>query len=227
MALRLHHKGFIYSAGAPFTPDGATNKTKAYFLLGPASLSGWEKTFTFHVKLHGLLGLLAADSSKSFDRFQLLTVMEEHSQIVCDEWRVRQQELLSTLDKPAYRLYILTELCAGVSKAFAATKRGLWWGGSIPLMQTEMALLKVVGGRDEELIKHHCWSENSDYAKLDPNQRALVRFVEQCAVLAVSELEAIFPPPVLLLRGEARFSCLNCYPIEHEGKPKLRIDVVF
>lgn len=226
MALRLHRKGFIYSAGAPFTPDGATTKTKAYFLLGPESLSGWAKAFTWRVEMDGFLRLLAADSCH-FHSSQLLSVMEERSPNMCIEWRVRQQELLSTLDKPACRFYVLTQLCAAVSKAFAVEGHGFLWKASIPQMQAEMALLKVVGGRDEELGKHHSWSGDSDDEKLDVNQRALVRFVEHCAILAVSELEVIFPSPVLLLARGARSSYLNCYPIEHEGRSHLRVDVVF
>lgn len=221
---RLHQKGMLVPSGAAFTADGATNKTKTYFLLGPAVLSCWPKAFTWHVDMGAVLSWFVGDSKK-FSGKKLLRKIENGASSISGRWGSVQDKLPELWEDSANRNYALIQCCAALSHAFSMEGAN-FWSANVLYSKIQSALLRVLGLPVAGADSHHLVIEERDLAKLDSEQRALFFFVEQISNLLVMELKKLFPVllyPQDLGRG---MKLLSCYPVELAGMHRMRIDLV-
>lgn len=229
---QLRQKGMLVSSGADFTADGKSNKTKTYFLLGPAVVSCWSHAYTWHVCLdagakEGEKAVLRWFSSGSGQHSgeELLAIIESFSGArASNEWQIVRYKLPGFLDAPGSGSYVLTQCCAALSHAFSDTRSFIWYT-RVLYVKIQWALLRVLGFPIADADVHQLAIEELDLEKFSSEWRALCLFAEKLSVLLVEALKQIFPvflSPQELGRGRR----LSCYPVAVDGSQQVRIDLV-
>jgi len=221
---RLHRKGMLVASKADFAVDGATNKTKTYFLLGPAVVSGWAKSSHEEVKINGALGWLAGDDA-DFSGEALLAKIEERAPGLMKDWKAFRDDLPLYWQRTAGRNYVLMQCCAALSHAFSVTRNDstLWWE-RVLLSKIQSALVRMHGLPMVGTTSYGSALEEVDLHGLDSRLCALLAFIEEVSIFLLEELRKTLSPVFLPARGmRAGVRMVNCYPVDDAGVKCMRV----
>ncbi|WP_435607947.1 hypothetical protein [Pseudomonas knackmussii] len=234
----LSQKGMLVPSDAAFAVDGKANKTKTYFLLGPAVVNCWPQAFTWRVSMEADAEAQAVvkeqakavlrwfwSGSGKYSSESLLVRVERWAPRVSGDWRVVRNKLPALWDAPGVRHYALMQSCAALSHAFSSERTILWYA-RILYEKIQSALLRVLGLPIAGADAHHAAIEEVDLKRFTDEQQALCLFAEQLSTLLIDALKTIFPVvlhPQELGKG---VGLLSCYPVVVADTQQLRIDLV-
>lgn len=230
---QLRQKGMLVSSDADFSSDGKANKTKTYFLLGPAVVNCWSHAYTWHIFLDAevkerekaVLRWFSSDSGQHSGE-ELLAMVESFSGArASNDWRIVRYKLPGFWDAPGSRRYVLMQCCAALSHAFS-DGREVIWNTRVLYVKIQSALLRVLGLPIAGADAHQVAIEELDLEKLSSEWRSLFLFAEQLSVLLVEALKQMFSTFLhpQIFGGGGRL--LSCYPVAVAGIQHMRIDLV-
>lgn len=221
---RLEQKKMLVVSGAAFASGGAKDKTKTYFLLGPAVLSCWPRSYTWQVDLTGVLGWFAGREDQFSARELMQLVNSPVLKVNEIEGGVRA-ELLELLNDAAGRDYVFNQCCAAISHAFSGGGSGSF-NENVLYPRVQSALLRLLRMQVVGNGLYHRAIEDMDFSRLDAKSRVLSVFAEQVSFILVREFKNLlsFAPRYWELGQGNRL--MVCYLVGVEEACKMRIDFV-
>lgn len=230
---QLRQKGMLVSSGADFTADGKANKTKTYFLLGPAVVNCWSHAFTWHICLDAeaeerenavLRWFLSGSGQHSGE--ELLAMVESLSGArASNDWRIVRYKLPGFWDAPGSRRYVLIQCCAAISHAFSDERRFIW-DTRVIYVNIQSALLRVLGFPVAGADVHQAAIEEFDLKNIPSERRSLCLFAEKLSVLLVEALKQLLSAFLHRQSFGRGVRLLSCYPVAVAGIQQMRIDLV-
>lgn len=220
---RLEQKKMLVVSGAAFASGGAKDKTKTYFLLGPAVLTCWPRVYTWKVDLSGMLGWFAGKEHQ-FNPKELLPFFDGRA-LKGSEIEVGvRAELLEFLNDAASRDYVFNQCCAAISHAFSGGAYFL--NDDILNRGVQMAFLRflhipVISNRSYVMAV-----EEIDLSDLDARSHLFYLFAEQASFILVREFKNLlsFVPGSRELGRRSKL--MVCYLEGIGEESKMRVDCV-
>lgn len=221
---RLEQKKMLVASGAAFASRGAKDKTKTYFLLGPAVLSCWPRSYTWQVELKGVLGWFAG-REEQFSARELMRIVDSRALKLNGIDPGLKSQLLELLNDTAGREYVFDQCCAAISHAFSSGGSE-YFGSNVLYPRVQSALLRLLRMPVLGNGSYHRAIEDLNLHELDFRARFFSDFSEQVSFLLAQKLKQLFcfaPSYQDLGRGSR---LMVCYPVRMGEVCKMRIDFV-
>lgn len=219
---RLEQKKMLVVSGAAFASRGAKDKTKTYFLLGPAVLSCWPRAYTWQVDLTGVLGWFAGREDQ-FSARELMRLVNSRALKVSEIEVGVRAELLELLNDSASRNFVFHQCCAAISHAFSGGGSD-FLNANILYSRVQSALLRLLRMPVQGHGSYHRAIEDMDLSGLDARSHVLHVLAEEISIVMVGDLKKLLsfvPRSKELGRGSRH---MVCYLVGEACK--MRLDLV-